>query len=150
MNLEDATKTVEAFIAIISQTLKPFPTQRRFVQVYDKEEQRVVISMVLGSGGKKKNGLDTKQRMLAWLLEHPDAVASAESCGDAPDGGILGRRYIVLVSGGFPIDNSALAILLLAQIEYEPVDTINRETYVEKAGCKEELNSLLNFLNITI
>ncbi|RJQ28060.1 hypothetical protein C4565_04200 [Candidatus Parcubacteria bacterium] len=149
MNVEDATKTVEAFIALISKTLKPFPTQRRFVQVYDKEEQRVVISMVLGSGNKK-NGLDTKQRMLAWLLEHPDAVASAESCGDAPDGGISGRRYIVLVSGGFPIDNSALAILLFAQIEHEPVDTINRETYIEKAGCKEELNSLLNFLEITI
>lgn len=146
---EETTKIVEKFVALVSKTLQQVPGQRRFIQVYDKEQKKIILSMILGSG-KKRNGFDFKGRMLAWLQEHPDALASAESCGDVPDGGISGRKYIVLVSGGFPIDNSALAILLLAQIENEPIDLINKEKYVERAGCKEELNSLLDFLAVTI
>jgi len=148
MDIEQKGKVVAKIVSIVSMVQAPIPGRRVFVEIFNKKENKTFCSMIIGKG-RKNDGFDFKRKAIEWLKANTDALVSAES-DDAfikNVGAISGRNYIVSVSGGFPKDNLALAIILLAEVENEPVDLVNRDAYIEKAQCKNEFNALFNYLS---
>lgn len=148
MDIEQKGKVTAKIVSVVSMVQAPIPGRRVFVEVFSKKENKTFCSMIIGKG-RKNNGFDFKRKAIEWLKANTDALVSAES-NDAfikSVGAISGRDYIISVSGGFPKDNLALAIILLVEVENEPVDLLNRDGYVEKAQCEKEMDSLLNYLS---
>ena len=147
MDIEQKGTLITKIASIVSMLQMPIPGRRVLVQVFDKKEGSVFCRMIIGTG-KGNSGFDFKGKAIEWLKENSDVRVSSESNDAliASVGAVSGRNHIVSVSGGFPKDNLALAIILLAEFENEPVDLVNRDMYVEKAQCQDEVNAILDYL----
>ena len=87
------------------------------------------------------------QQRASWLYYHPDAICSIENGEDLFTGAVSGRKYIVAVAGLDPPDNSAVAILILSQIEDKRRDRDSRDRYIRMSECWDDLYSILDFLS---
>ena len=146
MEIKEKEKLTAKIVLIVSTIQAATPGRRVFIQVFGKKEDTMLCSMILGSG-KQNNGFDFKGKAIDWLQKNPDAFVSAESVNEEiPSGAVSGTNFIVSVSGGYPKDNPALAILLLGELEKEPVDLIIQHVATERAECKSELFALIDYL----
>ena|GEM_PF-3587901 len=120
-----------------------------FIHVFDKKTGYLLIGKCFGllNLDMSDEYSSISQKKAVWLYLHPWATSSLESNGEVPPGAISGRKYVVSVSAGLePGDESALAILVLAELERKRKDFYRRNIYIAKAQCKNELFDILDFL----
>jgi hypothetical protein len=120
-----------------------------FIHVFDKKTGNLLIGKTFGlltlDMCDEYSGISQKKAV--WLYLHPWATSSLESNGEVPPGAISGRRHVVSVSAGLESgDESALAVLVLSELERKRKDFYRRNIYIAKAECKNELFDILDFL----
>ncbi|RJQ28061.1 hypothetical protein C4565_04205 [Candidatus Parcubacteria bacterium] len=119
-----------------------------FVSVFNKETGDALMEQTFGLlhlDQEESYRVFCQQRAF-WLFSHPDAICSIENGEDAFTGAVSGRKHVVAVSGLDPHDNSAVAILILSQLEDTQEDRDKRDAYVRMSECWDDLYIILDFL----